>query len=78
MVITMNNKVTNTIRDNAWSSEVLPWVLYEHLGNNLNKIYDWCNNVIGTENYIVSDFALGRCFYFKYEEDKIKFILRWL
>ncbi len=46
----------------------------------LPNVYDWCNEEIGTENY---DFSVrwsdgSRNFYFKIEEDKVKFILRWI
>ena len=43
-------------------------------------VYGWCAKEIGVGHY---DFSIGwadgtRDFYFKHEEDKVKFILRWL
>jgi len=48
--------------------------------NSFVNIYDWCNIEIGPDEYYVTiGYPRGsRDFYFKHEEDKVKFILRWL
>lgn len=54
----------------------VPWIDGTLL---LHHIYDWCDEEIGGINYNVLLGANGtRDFYFKYEEDKVKFILKWL
>ncbi len=65
----------------VWFAVKLPNDLLPALPNDiLPDIMYWCDEEIGNENY---DFSVGwsdgsRDFYFKTEEDQVKFILRWL
>ncbi len=44
----------------------------------MTKISDWCDIEIGRSNYTMSWVNNILDFHFKTEEDKVKFILRWL
>ncbi len=64
-------------RHSLCESEIIfgtPSTSSQHLNN---AIYDWLQSEVGFQNWerTVQD---NIRFYFKYEEDKVKFILRWL
>jgi len=61
---------------NEWCIDVkTPWIR-QTSSLNFYYIHHWLKAEIGKEN---KDWLFAhRVFYFKHEEDKVKFILRWL